>query len=186
MRKTYNLEANTELVIDLGAEYSYLDIMQPEGDNPIYLNTKAVTVGMAGSKVIPARSISNVFHFDRIQTIRVICATATTMIIGLIKQFNSPIVKATVAATVGEFNFGSLARTFEIANQGTEDILYALDRDPVAGTEYTRILKAGMSYTPTKDIECSSIRVLCAGVTTVEVVGFPKDDPTLTIMSKRR
>lgn len=186
MKKVYNLEANTELVINLGAEYSYLDIYQPGGTDPVYVNTKTVTVGMVGSKIIPAMSISNVFHFDRIQTLNVICASATTLIIGLVKQFTSPIVKNTVAATVAEFNFGSLARTFEIANQGTEDIVYALDRDPVSGTEYTRILKAGMSYTPSKDIECSSIRVLCAGITTVEVVGFPKDDPSQTIMNKRR
>jgi len=186
MRKVYTLEANTELVIDLGAEYSYLDVFQPEGTDPIYLNTKAVTVGMSGAKVIPAMSLSNVFRFDRIQTVRVICASATTLIIGLVKQFNSPMIKNTVAATVLECNFGTLARSFEIANQGSVDMYYALDRDPVVGTEYTRILKAGMSYSPTKDIECSAIRVLCSGITTVEVIGYPKDDPTLSIMNKRR
>lgn len=186
MKNVYKLVANTNLVINLGAEYSYLDISQPEGSQPIYLNTKTATVGMAGAKVIPAMSISNVMRFDRVQTLNAICSVNATLLIGLVKKFNSPIVKNTGVATVTEYNFGDVAKTFEIANRGTNDILYALDRDPVAGTEYTRILKAGMSYTPSRDTECSSVRVLCSAANSVEVIGYPKDDPTLSIINKRR
>lgn len=182
-----NLLAGVSQSVDFGSTYGYVEVFQPGGTAPIYIDTKTAVGGAVGTIEIPPNSQPKMLRYDDIQIIHAICSVNAKVSITPKKKWPGTRRRILTIDTVSVFDFPELCESFEITNlDETNDAYFALDRDPDSAEEWTRKVPSFSCYAPTQKTECYSIRVISSAAIEVEVTGYPKADPLKRSFNTRR
>lgn len=182
-----NLLAGVAQSLDLGEAYGYVKILQTEGTEPVYVNTKTVAVADDGALLINPSSEGKIYRFDEAQVFYAICSADATLVIEPVKKWSGSRRRTLTANQVSVFSFPSECRSIEITNfDDSDDVYFAFDRDPDSAEEWTGKVKASSGYYPSQDVECFSVRLISAAAVEVEVRGYPKVDPLKRTHNTRR
>lgn len=182
-----NLLAGVSQSIDFGAEYGYVEVSQPGGTVPVYLDTKTAVAEADGTIAIQPLSQPKTLRFDNIQVLHAVCSVDAKISIVPKKVWPGTRRRTLTPDTVEVFEFPEACESFEITNlDESTDAYFALDRDPDDAEEWTRKVPYFSCYVPTSKTECYSIRVISTAAIEVEVTGYPKADPMKRDFNTRR